>query len=411
MEISTRITLILTIAGLLLNSCGIQTSATPAPLPIIATPALIKPEAPKFPSLTPSALGQYMIPPYYPEAYLSIVEGSKKERNLFIYSSMSGFNWDATIETFNTHYPWIRVIVENTEPAGAFARYNAEISENKPTADMIFSSDPVGWLKLVQDREVSIYSSPEDLYLPDTKKSGTGSYAVSSEPLVIIYNKKLVPAAPKDMVELAGFVKNTFNEYKDQIAAPDIELSPAGFAANWFWANMQGQSSMDILGTMGESHPRLMDSEKKVVEAVGKGEVKIGYLIPLGAVIPQMKSYPDIGWVYMNNGQAVLLNSMAILKKAANPNSAKLMMDFILSQEGQYSIALGGLTPFRSDISEITDYHLDKIFTELGDNNVHEYSFDSRLSNQTSIDSFLEKWRSAVHKEIMTPTPEPSPTP
>jgi iron(III) transport system substrate-binding protein len=351
-----------------------------------------------------------MIPPYYPEAYLSIVEGSKAENNLFIYSSMSGFNWDTVIKTFNTHYPWIRVRVIDTGSAGAFAKYNTDVSEDKQTADMIVSSDPVGWLKLFESREVLIYSSPEDLYIPDTAKSVYGSYAVSSEPLVIIYNKKLVPAPPKSMVELAGFVKNTSDGYREQIATTDAELTPVSFAANWFWTDMQGQSSLDILNTIGESHPRLMDSESKVVEAVGKGEVKIGYLVSLGAVIPQMKTYPDIGWTYMNDSQLVLLNSMAIIQKAANTNSAKLMMDFILSQEGQYSVALGGLTPFRSDISGITDYHLDKVFTELGDNYVHLCTFDTRLNNQTIIEGFLEKWRSAVHKEVVAPTPEPSPT-
>ncbi len=67
----------------------------------------------------------------------------------------------------------------------------------------------------------------------------------------------------------------------------------------------------------------------------------------------------------MHDGQPVLLNSMAITENAASPNSAKLRIDFILSQEGQYALALDGFTPSRSDISGITEYHLDKSLPNL----------------------------------------------
>jgi iron(III) transport system substrate-binding protein len=89
---------------------------------------------------------------------------------------------------------------------------------------------------------------------------------------------------------------------------------------------------------------------------------------------------------------------MAVTQKAANPNSAKLMVDFILSQEGQYAIALGGLTPYRNDVSGITEYHLDKISAELG-NNVILFAFNDRMRNKSIQDSFIEKWKAAIHKE------------
>jgi iron(III) transport system substrate-binding protein len=374
------------------------------------TPTLIvKPQLPNFPTETPSVLGQYMIPTYYPDSYITIVNGSKAEENLTIYSNLSDHNWNFVIRTFNSHYPWIRVTTIETGASGAFTQYNSEVAENKPTADMIISSDPVGWSKFLEARKELIYSSEESQYLPDMAKSVYKTYAVSSEPMVIIYNKKLVSVPPKNMTDLAALVKNDLAGYKGQIATTDAELNATGFAINWFWTDQQGTPGWDILNEIGESHPVLMESESKVVEAVGKGEAKIGYFVSTSAIIPYIKMYPDLGWDYMSDSQPVLLNSMAITEKAVNPNAARLMVDFILSQEGQYSLELGGLTPYRSDISTITDYHLDKVFTELGDSNVHIYSFDTRLNFQGTIDGFLGKWRNAVHKEVV-PTPEPTQT-
>lgn len=409
MKRPARIMFILFAMSLFLGACGPENTATAIPTPALETPVLIRPQLSQFPTETPSVLGQYMIPIYYADSYISIVNGSKGEGQLTIYSNMSEYNRNSLIRIFNSHYPWIRVTTIETGASGAFTQYNSEVAENKPTADMIISSDPVEWSKFLEARKELIYSSEESLYLPDMAKSVYKTYAVSGEPLVIIYNKKLIPVPPKNMTDLANMVKNDLSGYKGQIATTDVELNATGFAINWFWTDEQGTPSWNILNEIGESHPVLMESESKVVEAVGKGEAKIGYFVSTSAIIPYMKIYPDIGWAYMSDIQPVLLNSMAITEKAANPNAAKLMMDFILSQEGQYALALGGLTPYRSDMSSITDYHLDKIFTELGDNNVHLYSFDTRLNFQGIIDSFLGKWRDAMHKEVV-PTPEPTQT-
>ncbi len=74
------ISLILIATSLFLSGCGPEISVTVTPIPpIIETPVLINPQLPSFPTETPSALSQYMIPPYYPESYVLIVNGSKSE--------------------------------------------------------------------------------------------------------------------------------------------------------------------------------------------------------------------------------------------------------------------------------------------------------------------------------------------
>src|SRR5690606_32047621 len=48
-------------------------------------------------------------PSYYPADYDKIVEASKNEGGLLVYSIMAEYNWRPVIEDFNKLYPWIKV--------------------------------------------------------------------------------------------------------------------------------------------------------------------------------------------------------------------------------------------------------------------------------------------------------------
>jgi iron(III) transport system substrate-binding protein len=397
MKIPIWIILTLVTTSLFLNGCNPGISVTATPIPALETPVLIKPQLPNISTETPSLLGQYMIPAYYTDSYTSIVNGSKAEGKLVIYSIMSKENWDPIIRIFNSHYPWIKVATFDLRAVEVFTRYGNDVKENKRTADIVVSSDQVGWYQFFTS-DILPYRSQEDSLIPDWAKSVFGTYTVSSDPMVIVYNKKLVPVPPKSMSDLAGLVKSDPEGYKGQIVTYDAELDATGFAINWFWIDKKGQAGWDILNILGKTQPVLMTSEGNIINAVGNGQAKIGYFVSATTVLSRLGTYPDLGWNYITDGQPILLRNMAITQKAASPNSAKLMIDFILSQEGQYALALGGLTPYRSDISGVTEYHLDKISAELGDTNVILLSFNDRLRNQSIEDIFIEKWKTAMQK-------------
>lgn len=89
---------------------------------------------------------------------------------------------------------------------------------------------------------------------------------------------------------------------------------------------------------------------------------------------------------------------MGITQKAASPNSAKLMMDYILSQEGQIAFGEGGLTPYRPDVADQVDFHLSQIIDEIGQENVLLFTFDQELTDQAQTDAFLTRWKQALGK-------------
>ncbi len=90
---------------------------------------------------------------------------------------------------------------------------------------------------------------------------------------------------------------------------------------------------------------------------------------------------------------------MAITQKSQSPNSAKLLVDFILSQEGQMAVSVGGLTPYRADVAPLAAYHLDKIEQIVGSENLVFLEIDPELTDPTLITPFIERWTFSVQQE------------
>jgi hypothetical protein len=57
-----------------------------------------------------------------------------------------------------------------------------------------------------------------------------------------------------------------------------------------------------------------------------------------------------LGWSFIADGQPVVLRGVAIPKGSRNVNAAKLMVDYIISEDGQRAFGRGGLTPARPGI-------------------------------------------------------------
>ena len=105
-----------------------------------------------------------------------------------------------------------------------------------------------------------------------------------------------------------------------------------------------------------------------------------------------------LAWKYMEDGNVVWVRGMAIPNKAANVNSGKLLLDFILSQEGQVAMTKGNFTAYRSDaadkISEPT-LHLERLIKVIGEKNVVLIGWDSEYGQDAKFKAIQARWRKA----------------
>lgn len=345
-------------------------------------------------AVAPSGTAAGGWPAYYPADYQTTVDGAKKEQKLLIYSIMSKENWKPVLEAFKKRYSFLDVETADLGSSEVFQRYYSEAGSNARTGDMIMTSSPDEWQAFIKKGELAPYESPEGTYVPAWSKLAPGVYSVSSDPLVFIYNKKTLAAdkTPKTMAELAANIEKSADPYKGKMTTYDPEKVATGFAAFWFYIKKNGDKGWAQLETIGKQNVKLESSAGNMVNATLTGESNLGFFVSTISVLPKLPaSEAVLGYRMIADGTPILVRGQGITKKAQSPNAAKLMMDFILSQDGQIAFAEGGLTAYRPDVADKAKIHLNKLAGDVGEDNLLKFFFDPDLTDKAKTDAFLAR--------------------
>jgi iron(III) transport system substrate-binding protein len=377
-------------AGGLIVACGGAT--TPSPSPAASAAATSAATAAATAAGAPAGF-----PSYYPASYTQIIEAAKSEPKLQVYSIMSKSNWAPVIEALKAKFSFIDIDATDDDAYGVFDKYYTESASNAKTADVLMSSGMDAWQQFVKKAELDVYKSPEDDKVPAWSKLAAGVYTVSSDPMVIIWNKKLVASPPKTLAALADLVASDTAKYTGKVTTY-IETNATGFAANWFAAKRSGQDKhLATIGKIGAAKPKTESSGGRMVDSTIAGETLFGYFVSAITVLPKFPAANDVlGYSLISDGTPVITRGMGITKKAKAPNRARLLVDFILSQEGQIAWAKGGLTPYRSDVADKAAIHLDKLSAEIGQQNLIPFSFDPDLADPAKAEDFRAKLKKAL---------------
>ncbi|RYE86729.1 MAG: ABC transporter substrate-binding protein, partial [Hyphomicrobiales bacterium] len=135
-------------------------------------------------------------------------------------------------------------------------------------------------------------------------------------------------------------------------------------------------------------------------EKIATGEYVIGVAVSGITIFPRLEQPGGelLGFAFPDDGTIVMLRGMGIPKQAANPNSAKLFVDYTLSQAGQTLVGKGGLVPYRDDVAEAdVRYTYQGIEKLIGTDNVILAGFDKALIDEAP--AFVTKWNAALKGE------------
>lgn len=338
-------------------------------------------------------------PDYYPAGYEEIVEASRTEGPLLVYSVMAESNWKPVIDAFHELYPWIEVQTLDLGGSEVFERYYAESASGAQTTDLMITADPTGWIEFVKNRgEAMDYESPEKSELPDWSVPYPGLYTVTTDPMLILYNELVLPEdlRPKGITELAEMATSNPDIFAGKVTTYDIVI-PFAFAINWAFVRDNGEEAWGLLETLG---PMTLPEQSggTQLEKLTSGEYAVGYFVSSG-VFPKLPDLEGIvGWSYIEDGTPVYLRGMAIPNGSTNINSAKLMLDFSLSHDGQVAWGQGGLTPYRSDLTaEECPRTFQSIAQEIGgEDKMVLVNYDENAA--AGRDAFVERWNDAFNR-------------
>lgn len=341
------------------------------------------------------------VPDYYPPEYDKIIEDSKGEGKLLIYSNLSADMIGPAVAGFNELYPWIRVEMLELDSSEVMERYLAEKGTGATTADILLTVAADVWLDFINRGEIVDYASPEAPHYPDWSLTHPGLYTAGVDPVLLVWNKLVLPEelVPTGMKDLAQKVKDNPDVFTPgSLTSYGVHFGSYGYTVNYALAQHHGDAIWDIYETLGPV-TRSERGSGAMMEKLTLGEYKVAYLS--GAAGPWLAVRDParaeiIGWSFIDDGNPLTLRGMAIPSAVTNENAAKLMLDYLLSRKGQIDLAAGGRVPFRPDVTQEDvngQFTYSSILEEIGEENVTYVEYFPQLNADNK--AFVERWKAA----------------
>lgn len=339
-------------------------------------------------------------PAGYPADYNAIIEGSQKESGLIVYSNMSDTQWKPLLTAFREKYPWITPQTLDVNGSEAMERYLAETSTGSRSADLLMTVAPASWIDMIERNEIMDYTSPEAAAFPDWSVPHAGLYTAALDPLVFFWNKLLLPKElwPTSFADLIDKVKANPAVFGKKLTSYGAHLTSYGHDAHFFFAKHHGEKVWDWYKTVGPA-TRFERSAGPMVEKVTTGEYVLGYFCGSAAARIATKDPARaeiVAMSYINDGTPMVFRGLGIPKKSTSVNSAKLLLDFALSETGQKALAAGSRTPLRPSVTSQAvngGETYASITGAIGEKNAILVNYDPSLIKDSK--EFVARWRAA----------------
>jgi len=351
----------------------------------------------------PAVARAQSVPGYYPAEYAQIVEASKKENSLLIYSVLAQYNWAPVIAGFNKLYPWIKISTLDLGAEEVFQRYYADRASGSQTGGLLLTPAVETWMDFAKRGNLVPYASPETDKLPAWSRPLPGLYTVSADPLVMCYNKLLLPEGkrPRGLKHLAELVKADPALFRNAITTYDPLNSTSARDLFLIYQQRYGDEAWQWMDAVGPSL-RPEGSAGPMLQKLAAGEYKVAFFASGVVVFPRARDAAMgkiMEWKFMEDGQPLWVRPVGIPKDGSTPNAARLMLDYIVSHEGQAGFGKGGLTPYRPGVKqdEVANYTLETIATAVGgEKNLMVVGFDPGI--RKDAEAFPARWKQALKR-------------
>lgn len=304
---------------------------------------------------------------------------------------MGDENWAPIIAGFKAKYPFVKeVVTADLGGAEVFQKYLNEAATGSAPASLLVSGDPLSWNEFAASGGIEPYTSPELDKLPDFAQPEPGLYTFSCDPMLIGYNKALLPEGVDSISGLIDLASADNAKWARKITTYDI-ASTFGISVAWAW-----HRDRDADWKIADQLLPFVQAEGgsgTMVEKLTTGEYLASVFISSTVLLPSIESSAELlDWSYFADGTPMFLRGMGLVKDAPAPATAKLMLDYALSKDGQEAIYAGGFTPYREDVSVDRTYQ--SIAKEVGEDNL--LLIDYNVPDAAEQSEFRARWAQAM---------------
>lgn len=335
-------------------------------------------------------------PDYYPAEYADLIKAAEGEGGeLTIYSNTSEENWAPIFRDFKKKFTFIKKVSANDlDSDEVFQKVLSEQATGSSPVDLVVSNAAQAWAGFAaRDGVLTEYESPELAKLPDFAQLLPSVFAMSMDPQLIAYNTSLMDK-PTGIADLADKVAEDPGTFKDKVTVRDPESSFGYSVTQAFTENDPDGAWASFEKLLPSTRPETSSGTQ--MEKILSGEYLAGFFISGGPAFPVVDDSDGlVDVVYPDDGTVILPRGIGIAADSPHPATAKLFLDFVLSEEGQRAVAEGGLSSYREGISGpgLRTYQ-DAADAVGGEENLVPVSYEEQP--KAEIDAWLKKFYDLV---------------
>lgn len=276
------------------------------------------------------------LPEGYPPGYAEILDAAETEGSVVIYANTEHAAVEPILADFQAAFPKVRADYIEIKAADLYSRVTSEAAAGALKADVVWSSAMDLQFQMVEDGLAAAYASPEKAKIPEWASYDDRIYGVTFEPLVMVYNSKVVSPEemPTNRADLAEWLVANRDRMKGKVATYDPERSGLGFFGVSEDAK-NGDALWPLVSAFGAVDAKFYTSTGTMLEKISAGEHAIGYNIVGPYAYLRAERDPNVK-VVVPEDYTVVLSRLAMVSEAApHPNAARVFLDYLLSARGQ----------------------------------------------------------------------------
>ena len=301
----------------------------------------------------------------------STSDNSSYKGKVMLYSSMQEAQLQAIEKAFEKKYPNVNLEYYFAGGGKVITKMATEAKGGKIEADVVWLGDPSDYEHFKKEGWLEKYSSPESEHIASAYIDEEGYYTAGRLVTMGIAWNTLTgevreATAPKTWNDLLDA------RWKNQIVCSD----PASASTTKYWMAAMMQSSKygpDFFQKLMDNGLALESGTTATHNRVADGSYKIGICLDYVSANLIAEGSP-MKFRFTDSDVITMTSPVALIKNSSNPDNGKLLIDFILSKEGQEVLVENNLVSVRDDVkmdvdtSSIAQKNMKVDYDDLGEN-------------------------------------------
>lgn len=282
-------------------------------------------------------------------AVMQSIAYAAEKKTLYIYGDLDQRISNLLVKEFTALYPEIRVDFINMTSSDVFSKHMNDISGRKVSADILWLREPNLLAGLVKDGYALKQNPAQDTAIMAGADYAGLAFATALDPVVVVYNRERMGAQklPVTRAALSRLLRD--KNYGGGIGTCDPEKNSRALLL--LTQDFSGRDFRGLASSFAAAGVKQYPDYSTLLDAVEKGDLAIGYNLPLSEVMKKPSFAKTAAWFYMTDYTLALPNTVMTTKVSTNTAEAKLWIEFSRSARGQEIISTElDLYPVRTDL-------------------------------------------------------------